>query len=86
MESRAFIETATALREDIATFRAAHLSMEDEAQQGNALQKRINSAFSGLHNPTLPSVSRLANEAMSTGFEVEPQVLHKITQAEYCWR
>jgi len=86
MESRAFIETATALREDIKGFAAANLSHEDEAREGQALQKRINAAFSGLQNPTLPSVAKLANEAMAVGFAIDVHVLSKVSQGEYCWR
>lgn len=82
MESTAFIREAKVLINEIETFAAATLSHEEEAHQGNNLQKMIQQAFAGLHNPTLPSAYRLRDAALNAGFYVEPKVLHRLASFE----
>lgn len=85
MDSRIFIRTATELRKEIKEFAAANLDHAEEQLRGSALQKDINAAFSGLQNPTLPTAEKLRDEAMAAGFAVNPQIVQRITQANYAW-
>ena len=86
MDSRNFIKTATALRQEIKDFSVAHLSHEETQAQGGALQKDINAAFAGLQNPTLPSAEKLRDEALAAGFFVNPLVSQRIHEAGRCWQ
>lgn len=86
MESRTFIRIATSLRADIAAFAQSNLSQEETQAQGQALQKDINAAFSGLQNPTLPSAEKLRDEAVAAGFTVNPLVSQRISQAQNAWQ
>jgi hypothetical protein len=83
MESRAFIIEAAALMADIKTFQAAYLSPEDEMAQGTNLQKRVQQAFSGLQNPTLPSAYKLRDVALGAGFFVDPKRQQWLAPFEY---
>lgn len=85
MESRTFIRIATQLRKEIKDFSEANLSHEETQAHGQALQKDINAAFSGLQNPTLPSAEKLRDEAVAAGFTVNPLVAQRITQSQYAW-
>jgi hypothetical protein len=85
MESRTFIKTAGDLIADIGEFRNALLAHEDEIAQGTALQKRIDAAFTGLSNPTLPSAGKLVSVALDAGFGVNPAVRQRLADAERCW-
>jgi hypothetical protein len=82
MESMAFIREAATLMEDIKTFQAAYLSPEDEMAQGTALQKRVQQAFTGLQNPTLPSAYKLRDVALGAGFFVDPKKQHLLASFE----
>ena len=82
MESRAFIAEAATLMEDIKTFQASYLSPEEEMIEGTALQKRVNQAFMGLQNPTLPSAYKLRDVALGAGFFVEPKRQHWLASFE----
>jgi hypothetical protein len=78
MDSRIFIRDAEMLISDIAIFKQAALTEEDEVNQGNALQKRTNALFTGLQNPTLPSAYKLRDAALEVGIHVDPRVLQRI--------
>ena len=82
MDSRVFISEAKVLIDDIKAFQVAYLSPEDEMAQGTALQKRVNQAFLGLQNPTLPSAYKLRDVAMGAGFFVEPKRQHWLASFE----
>ena len=82
MESTAFIREAKELMEDIKTFQASYLSLEEEMIEGTALQKRVNQAFMGLQNPTLPSAYKLRDVALGAGFFVEPKRQHWLASFE----
>ncbi len=82
MESRAFIRNANQLIKKIETFKN---EPADRAKSGEALQKEINQLFAGLQNPTLMTAAQLAREATSAGFEVRPEIMHRLKQAEACW-
>ena len=47
------------------------------------LQKRVNSLFSGLQNPTLPSAFRLRDAAYDAGLQVDGRVLQRLSQFEH---
>jgi hypothetical protein len=83
MESRAFLVEAATLMADIKTFQAAYLSPEDEMAQGTTLQKRVNQAFTGLQNPTLPSAYKLRDVALGAGFFVDPKKQQLLASFEY---
>lgn len=85
MESRNFIREATTLIADIDKFSKAILSNEEEQAQGLALQKRVNSTFAGLQNPTLPSAGKLKQAAIDAGFQVDQRVVQRLSQAEALW-
>ena len=78
MESRAFIREAKALIEDIKTHAAA--SEADQAQAVDAIQTRVNSLFSGLQNPSLPSALDLRDVAVAAGLKVAASVQHKLDE------
>lgn len=73
MESTTFIKEAKVLIDEIKVFSIVSLSIEDEQSQGASLQRRINSLFSGLFNPTLPSAYKLRDTALEAGFFVDPK-------------
>lgn len=83
MESRAFLQEAKTLIDDIKSFQASYLpSPEEEMAQGTALQKRLNQTIMGLQNPTLPTAYRLRDAALGAGFFIEPKRLHWLSQFE----
>lgn len=86
MESRTFIRTAQALIKQIEDFKAANLTGDEEQAQGQALQKEVNAAFTGLQNPTLPSAEKLLDLALHSGFSVNPKVVQAIEiEVRRCW-
>lgn len=62
------------------------MNRNEDAEQGNDLQKRVNSIFTGLQNPTLPSAGKLCREAIDSGFQVDQKVINRIIQHEGCWQ
>lgn len=82
MDSRIFISEAATLISDIKAFQVSYLSLEEEMSEGTALQKRVNQAFLGLQNPTLPSAYKLRDVALGAGFFVEPKRQHWLASFE----
>ena len=80
MESRAFIREAKLLIADITAPVTAATTVEEDVARNKDLQKRINSLFQGLQNPTLPSAFNLRDAAVAPRFSVNPQVLHRLAQ------
>lgn len=76
MESRAFIKYAAVAMKKIVV-------SDPEAKP--AVQKEINQLFVGLHNPTLPSASKLRDVALRNGYTVDAKVQHRIQAAEQHW-
>jgi hypothetical protein len=85
MESRVFIKTATALVQRIKDHALLAATVKEDREEGEAIQKALNTAFSGLQNPTLPSAYKLRDVALDNGFYVNPLVQHRLQQAESCW-
>ena len=82
MDSRSFIKDAQELVEDIEQFGQASLSREEEIVQGTALQRRITNTFGTLYNPSLMSAAKLRDVAQHVGFDVDPNVLKKLSEAQ----
>lgn len=80
MESRFFIKEAKALIEEIKLAGVVAQSYEEEQAKRQNLQKRVNTLFQGLMNPTLPSAFNLRDTAQEHGYSVAPQVLHRLAQ------
>lgn len=85
MDSRNFVRTAEALIEDIERFAKTEMSVEQEHVQGDAIQKDLNAAFTSLYNPTLFTAEKLVDVAVDAGFSVNPQVIHRVKQAQGVW-
>lgn len=87
METRKFIAAAAVLVQRIKDHALVEgiRSTEESREEGNVIQKEINSAFTGLQNPTLPSAYKLRDVALQHGFAVDPRVQHRLTQGESCW-
>jgi hypothetical protein len=85
MESRVFIKTATALVQRIKDHALLAATVKEDREEGEAIQKAVSAAFTGLQNPTLPSAYKLRDVALDNGFWVEPRIQHRLQQAESCW-
>jgi hypothetical protein len=85
MESRIFIKTAALLAQRIKDHALLAATVKEDREEGDAIQKAVSAAFSGLQNPTLPSAYKLRDVALDNGFWVDPRVQHRLTQAESCW-
>lgn len=85
MDSRNFIRTAEALIDDINRFSKTEMPVEQEHVQGEAIQKNLNAAFTSLYNPTLFTAEKLVDTALDAGFSVNPQVTHRVKQAQGVW-
>lgn len=82
MNSVNFIREAAQLIKEIRDHQVVADFQEYDERMRNAqsLQKRINSAYSGLQNPTLPSAFRLRDVARDAGYQVDSRVLQRLSQ------
>ncbi len=85
MESRQFIKAAVVLTQRIKDHALMASTVKEDREEGNAIQKEVNTTFQGLQNPTLPSAYKLRDVALDNGFSVDPRVQHRLTQGESCW-
>jgi len=85
MESRAFIRNAQQLITKIKDHAVVSITQPEDRTSRDAIQKEVNQLFAGLSNPTLPSAGKLCATALSAGFNVKPEVQHRLQQAEGCW-
>ena len=80
MESRVFIKKATDLAIRINLPLPFDQVQEQQAKTG--IQRDLDALFSGLQNPSLPSASRLANDAQAKGYNIESRVLNRIHEMD----
>lgn len=82
MQSTMFIKQAKELATKITTGISSLASHEEAETWGNGVQKELNSLFSGLANPTLPSAFRLRDVALENGFTISPATREKLAAFE----
>lgn len=82
MQSLAFIRAAKQMIERIELSNIGSETIEAEREKRAEIQKDLNSLFSGLQNPTLPSAYRLRDAAIDNGFQVSQGVLQRLSQHE----
>lgn len=83
MNSQAFIKSAHALITQIRDQQVVSQTLgKVDPERRQQLQKEINSLFSGLQNPTLPTAYRLRDAALAAGFQVDSRVLQRLSQHE----
>jgi hypothetical protein len=88
MDSRNFIQQAATLIKDIkdhALVSSFNTGLGNDNRAHDQLQKRVNTLFAGLQNPTLMTANKLADTALDAGFSVNPRILDGLDQAERCW-
>lgn len=87
MESRTFIKEAAALTRDITNFQLVQFARTHEEGAGEAkvLQKRADTLFAGLQNPTLLAAANLADRVQAAGFTIAPAVRQKLRDGERLW-
>lgn len=85
MNSLTFIKEANVLISDIkqAVQRRAAMSYTDEIRIFNGLQKRVNTMFSQMQNPSLPCAYKLRDAAYAAELEVDRIARNRIAQFDY---
>lgn len=87
MQSITFIREANALILEIDQHVTLQLTrtQEEISQSRDDLQKRVNTLFNNLQNPTLIAAANLRERAITAGISIDPKLLARLDQGEAMW-